>query len=218
MFQHDNYRVRYATVEIESFDIHLTMLRDNQQFYDKNHIAEDMGISSAQWPLFGIVWDSSKVLSHLMASYNIKNKRILELGCGLGLASLLLNERDADITATDYHPEVGRFLKYNCSLNSNHNIPYFQADWHNKKLVTNKFDLIIGSDVLYERTHVDLLSSFINLYANEKCEIIIVDPGRGNHNTFCKKMSTYGFSSEFKKPTASYLDKPFKGRILYLTR
>ena len=44
------------------------------------------------------------------------DKRILEVGCGLGLASLVLNERSADISATDYHPEVETFLKINTEL------------------------------------------------------------------------------------------------------
>lgn len=142
MFIHDNYKVKYETVEVENFDIHLTMLKDNQQFSDKYDIAKKMGISSAQWPIFGVLWDSSKVLAHIMATYNIKNKRILELGCGLGLASLVLNERDANITATDYHPEVGRFLKYNSLLNSEHKIEYFQADWHNNKPVVRSLILL----------------------------------------------------------------------------
>ncbi|WVI84620.1 hypothetical protein VSX76_12665 [Methylophaga thalassica] len=103
-------RVRYQTIEVGDMDIHLCTLRDKQQFSDPEGEADDMGISSATWPLFGVVWPSSIVLANHMLDYDIKNKRILEIGCGMALSSLLLNERMADITATDYHPEVNHFL------------------------------------------------------------------------------------------------------------
>ena len=40
-----------------------------------------------------------------MFEFEIAGKRILEVGCGIGLASLVLNHRPGDITATDHHPQ-----------------------------------------------------------------------------------------------------------------
>ncbi len=37
-------------------DIHLRTLKDKQQFSDKDKKAEDLGISSATWSLFGVIW------------------------------------------------------------------------------------------------------------------------------------------------------------------
>ena len=69
-------------------------------------IAKNLGIPSAMWPIFGLVWPSSIVLANFMLSYDYTNKRILEIGCGIGLTSLLLNNKFADISATDIHPEA----------------------------------------------------------------------------------------------------------------
>ena len=102
-------RIRYQTVEFDNTDIHLCTLRDKQQFYDPKGIAESLGISSAFWPVFGIIWPSSLVLAHFINNYDTGKKRILEVGCGMALSSLLLNSRNADITATDHHPEVEKF-------------------------------------------------------------------------------------------------------------
>jgi ETFB lysine methyltransferase len=90
-------------------------------------VAENLGISTAMWPLFGIVWASSEVLAHHMFDYKIKGKRILEVGCGIALSSLMLNHRLADITATDYHPEVGPFLLKNILLNEGKPIPFVRT-------------------------------------------------------------------------------------------
>ena len=86
-------RIRYQTIEIDNFDIHLRSLWDKQEFSDPLGEAEALGISSAQWSLFGVLWKSSEVLAHEMANFPIQGKRILEVGCGLALSSLLLNAR-----------------------------------------------------------------------------------------------------------------------------
>jgi len=213
-------RVRYQTVEFSKHDIHLRTLRDNQEFSDPDGIAEGLGISSATWPLFGILWPSGEVLARLMLDYPIKGRRILEVGCGIALSSLLLNHRLADITATDYHPEAENFLIANTLLNHGKAIPYIRTDWGDIVSTLGKFDLIIGSDLLYERGHAELLSKFINQHANEHCEIIIVDPGRGHHNFFSKLMENLDYQFSHSKPlNTELLTLPCpRGQILHYQR
>lgn len=208
-------RIRYQTIEFGDVDIHVRTLRDNLQFLDVGGVAEKLGISSAMWPYFGIIWTSSEVLAHHMLEYKVAGKRILEVGCGIALTSLLLNHRHADITATDYHPEVERFLLKNVKLNNGNAIPFVRTSWDDEDSGLGEFDLIIGSDLLYERSHTSLLSDFIDQHAKPKCDVIIVDPGRGHHANFSKKMKGLGYSHTQKKPTHSdYLPKPFPGQII----
>lgn len=212
-------RVSYQTIEFGDTDIHLRTLRDKQEFLDAEGIAEKLGISSAQWSLFGVVWPSSEVLAHLMSDFLIKDKRILEIGCGIGLTSLMLNQRDADITATDYHPEVEGFLKHNAALNEDTEIPFVRTGWADELTELGKFDLIIGSDLLYEDEHADLLSQFINQHAKAGCEVIIVDPGRGRHARFSKMMVKLGFTHSQSQPAeTNYLENKFKGQIIRYDR
>ncbi len=122
-------RIRYQTMEFDDVDIHLRTLRDRQQYLDVDDVALNLGISSATWPIFGIVWASSEVLAHLMLDFEIEGKRILEVGCGIALTSHVLNHRLADITATDYHPEVEPFLQENVKLNKGREIPFVRTGW-----------------------------------------------------------------------------------------
>jgi len=212
-------RYRYQTVEFDTFDIHLRTLRDNQQFLDPDGIAERLGISSATWPLFGIVWPSGKILARHMLEYDIDGRRILEIGCGIGLASLVLSLRNADVSATDYHPEVGAFLAENVRINGGREIPFVRTGWADEDSGLGKYDLIIGSDLLYEQEHADLLSCFIDRHAEEQCEVVIVDPGRGNHARFSKRMVALGYSHRQQPPQSMpELPKPFKGQILTYQR
>jgi predicted nicotinamide N-methyase len=212
-------RLRYQTIEFGNVDIHVCTLRDNQQFDDPNDIALKLGISSATWPLFGIIWPSSLVLAHHIVNHHTEGRRVLEIGCGMALSSLLLNQRNDDITATDYHPEVGVFLERNTQLNHGKAIGYQRVDWADKTSDLGLFDIIIGSDVLYEDEHVNLLADFIDRHSNPNSEVILVDPGRGRKNKFCRRMETHGYSFSQEKPEhTDYLDKPFKGHILRFWR
>ena len=154
-----------------------------------------------------------------MADYEIAGKRILELGCGMALSSLILNRRGGDITATDYHPEAESFLRANVLLNEDNEIPFFRSSWDDGDSEHGQFDLIIGSDVLYERDNIPSLARFIQDHARANCEVVVVDPGRKQQGRFNQRMSLYGFTYRQDKPQdSSYLAKPFSGKILRYSR
>ncbi|WP_330110172.1 hypothetical protein [Methylophaga thalassica] len=92
-------------------------------------------------------------------------------------------------------------------------------DWANDESDLGKFDLIIGSDLLYEDEHVLLLANFINNHANQHCDIILVDPDRGRKNKLDREMIAFGFISSYIKPEhTDYLKESYKGSILRFSR
>ncbi len=213
------YRIRYQTVEIGDLDIHLRTLRDLNQYSDESGAAARAEIPPATWPLFGVVWASSQVLANYMLGFDTARLRILEVGCGIGLTSLLLQSRHADITATDRHPEVAGFLEANARLNHLQKIPYYQCDWKNHDDQLGQFDLILGSDLVYEPGHPELLSAFIDHHARQRCEVVTVGPGRREQSRFDHCMSDRGYRHWHEAPTdTSYLDTPFRGQIRHYAR
>lgn len=205
-------QLRYKTYEFDGLDIHLRTLKDTQQFEDVDNAAEKLGINSTVWPLFGVLWPSGEVLAKLMVTKPIKGLRILEMGCGVGLPSLVLNSRNADVTASDQHPLSETFLGENTKLNKSADIPFHVADWANFDEKLGKFDLIIGSDLLYQPDHAELLAKFVQNHANEKAEVILVDPRRGNVSKFKKALTALNFTHE-----VTY-SEGFKGQIINFVR
>ena len=187
-------RYRYQTIEIGKHDIHFRSLRDRRQYEDDLGEAEMIGISSASWPIAGVVWQSEEVLAQLMADYSIADKRILEVGCGIGLASLLLNERNADVSATDIHPSCGDNLQHNTQLNNGKHIPFLRTAWEDAPdRHFGRFDLIIGSDLLYETQHARFLAQFIQRLSKPRCEVLLIDANRGHFGKFKFRMQQLGF-------------------------
>ncbi len=200
-------------------DLLIRSLIDVQQFADPDHHAERAGISSAQWSLFGHAWPAGRVLAEVMATHDLTGQRILEIGCGLGLASLVLRQRGADITASDHHPLAEVFLAYNAALNNLPAVPYRTLRWDVANDTLGDFDLIIGSDVLYERSHAGLLAALLPRHARAASDVLITDPGRGNSAAFTRALVAQGYvASELRSAMQPGEHPPFRGRVLHYQR
>lgn len=213
------YTTRQQSLRLGGHDYQIRSLSDIQQFADPDHHAERVGISSAQWSLFGQVWPSGRLLAETMSGHDIVGKRILELGCGLGLASLVLRRRGADVVASDHHPLAEPFLAYNSALNGLPAVVYRELRWDVPHDTLGRFDLIIGSDVLYERGHCDQLAALLVRHTHAESEVLITDPGRGNSAPFTRALAALGYDMVEQRGRMNEADlPPFRGRLLSYRR
>jgi predicted nicotinamide N-methyase len=154
-----------------------------------------------------------------MQTQDILDKRILEVGCGLGLASLVLQRRLGDITASDRHPLTQLFLNENARINCLPQVKYQTGQWDRSNPALGRFDLIIASDVLYERCHPEMLAGFLDRHAQEDATIIVVDPDRGNRNAFTRAMQRLGYAADLQRASATQITgEAYKGHLLTLRR
>ena len=222
------YDIKVQTLPIPGAeDLRVRSLLDNDQFADVAGTAFALGISSAQWPLFGQVWPSGLHLAAAMAVRPLTaGERILEIGCGLALASLVCHRRGAEVTASDIHPLAAAFLLENLRLNELAPMRYCHGDWSEEAAVTaggapqvrGRFDLNIGSDVLYERDDGGALAAFIDKHARARCELLIVDPNRGNRAAFGKRMAALGFDFSEVLLSAQVGRPDYRGRLMRFVR
>lgn len=189
------YQVETTGYQIGTTAFQIRTLLDRRQFSDPDGYAAHAGISSASWPMFGVVWPAGLALADAMSRFPVEGKHILEVGCGIGLPSLVLHWRGADITASDYHPLAEEFLRHNTDLNGLVPIRFFNAPWIEPVLGLGRFDLIIGSDLLYERDHPSLLAGFLADHANPTCQILLADPGRHRCGQLIAKLASQGYAS-----------------------
>lgn len=234
------YQTKRETIAIAGVDdLVIHSLLDHQQFSDPEGDAESLGISSATWPLFGLLWPSGAQLAARIALRPMSaGERILEIGCGLALASLVCHRRGADVTASDCHPLTGLFLRENLRLNGLNPMKYRQGQWGSGEAsgpppevesrhaqahggpVHGLFDLIMGSDLLYERDARASLAHYIDQHASPAAQIWIVDPDRGNRSTFSRQMADQGFDvHEERLDRVARAGRPaYKGRLLMYQR
>ncbi len=227
-----HYSTKTETIVIAGVnDLIIRSLLDRQQYYDPKGAAERLGICSASWSLFGMLWPSSIRLASALALRPVNpDEKILEIGCGLALASLVAHRRGANITASDRHPKAKLFLQENLRLNDLGTLPFRHGQWGvhptpsledtGAALLHKKYDLIVGSDLLYEPDMPRALALFVNLHAAAKAEIWIVDPNRGYRPAFNRKMQTLGFelSSDNILTETNPNQTNYRGRLLIYRR
>jgi hypothetical protein len=86
---------------------------------------------------------------------------------------------------------------------------------HRGSVVRGRYELIVGSDLLYERDAGGGLASFIGRHATARSLVWIVDPDRGNRAAFNRQMATEGFISRAEERLDA---PPYKGRLLSYER
>jgi predicted nicotinamide N-methyase len=217
------YLTQVFTVTVGARSFQLRALLDRQQFSDPTGAAEIAGISSATWCLFGQLWPAGLVLAQAMQTYILDKQRMLEIGCGLGLASMVLAARGAHVIASDHHPLAESFLAHNVALNALPLIPYLDLPWaqtqENLHPNAGLFDVIMAGDVLYERGHAELLAALIARHAQPLCEVLVTDPGRGHAARLSRLLAVQGFALVALRCRFQESDvKPFRGVLLRYTR
>lgn len=213
------YETRKLDVRIGRLQWKIRALSDRLQYSDPDKSAEEAGICSASWSLFGQLWPASRVLAQTVKHIDISNRRIIELGCGLGLPSLVLQSRGANVTASDHHPLSASFLHYNAALNNLPDVPYLDLPWGTPNPDIGTFDVIIGSDILYERNHSEMLAGLIQRLAAARAKVLITCPGRSQRNAFSRLLQAMGFEiEETLMPFSEDEKPPYRGKLLQYRR
>lgn len=159
----------------------------------KDPFAEDL------CPYFGILWPSSEALSIYLNEHPslIKNKTVLELGGGLGYPSLVASHLGGKVLATDFHPDVEEYFRRNCR-HSVVECEYMRLNWREDKSDIGLFDVVMGSDVLYESKHPREVAKGLIRFLKPGGVILLSDPGRSYLQPFVNAMMQEGFKDELR--------------------
>lgn len=136
-------------------------------------------------PYWAVVWRSSRMLARELSNLDLDGRRVIELGCGLGLPSIAAARAGAHVLATDIAEDAVEVAARNAAENGL-TIETAVADWSDpdELVARGPFDLIIAADVLYERQNVAALLSLLPRLATEA---VIADPGRPASHPFLEQ-------------------------------
>jgi len=103
-------------------------------------------------PYWAELWPAATALAAALP--DVAGLRVVELGCGLGLPSLVAAARGADVTASDWAEDAIELLRENAARNGLA-LRAEVRDW--REPWPERFDVAIAADVLYERRNVEPL-------------------------------------------------------------
>lgn len=146
-------------------------------------------------PYWAELWPSAIGLSeHIINSKIItSNTTVHELGCGLGLTGIVAGKLGAEVLFTDYLEEALDFAKQNWDLNNSETASFKKMDWRIPDTGL-KADLLLASDVAYERKSFEYLPHAFKSLTKPGGKIIVSEPNRLLSQGFFESLSSRGFA------------------------
>jgi predicted nicotinamide N-methyase len=135
-------------------------------------------------PYWAELWPSALALARVIARRPLTGRRVIELGCGLGLPSIAAALAGGRVLATDWSPASVAMTARNAERNDAQlEARVFRWDAPPEPLGA-PWPLVLASDVLYEARNGEQLLALLPRLTAAGGEVWLADPGR---------MTTAGF-------------------------
>lgn len=151
------------------------------------------------FPFWAKIWPAAKAMADFLEAElpYIKNKRVIEIGAGVGLPSFTIAKHAAEIIISDYATEAVELIEKNIEHLGLTNTKAMCLDWND--FPTNiKADVVLLSDINYAPTEFNALLHLIERFLTQGSTIIISTPERITASPFVEKINMYIKSSTFQ--------------------
>ncbi len=155
-------------------DLRILRPREPEAHLDEDAFGDDEFV--AYW---ADLWPSARALAAAIAPRALRGRRVLELGCGLALPSVVAAQAGGRVLATDWADDALRFATANAVRNGV-TLETLRCSWAAPAPMAERgpFDLVLAADVLYERRDVEPLLAALEELVAPLGEAWIADPGR----------------------------------------
>jgi predicted nicotinamide N-methyase len=175
------------TIRIGGVELTLVRPEEPEALLDDEAFADDEFI-----PYWAELWPASLELARALPG-ELAGVRVVELGCGLGLPSLVAAARGAEVTAVDWAEDAIALLRENAVRNGLR-VHAVHADW--RAFDGGGFDLAIAADVLYEARNVEPLVCLISRLAPAA---LVGLAGRAYERDFLGRVAEFARVREHRK-------------------
>lgn len=219
----------------------IKLIKMNSRFIEidlENNYKEIEILQDSSYGYAGEVWDAALVLSHFLVNkskkhnFSLKDKKILELGSGTGIAGIMCSMLGGKkVYLTDKHENL-EILKKNVELNkskgiipSDCEVVIAPLDWNKKEEYTSNkyiskddsFDLILCSDLIWNEKVFEDLKDVINYFTkNESVEVLLSYQYRQRSDVeFFNKMKE-GNQWKLERVPDSWLDDEYRAEDIFI--
>ena len=157
------YPVAEQTIPLTTGHIRMAVIDDPDQFLDT--LSKEDSCGTLHLPYWTYLWPSAIGLAHYLdRNHGLAEQRVLEIGCGFGLAGIVACQKGGGVLFTDYERDTLTFARYNALQNGcADQASFVQMDW-NAPCLKGKFSRILASDVIYEETHWNPILALIQTH------------------------------------------------------
>lgn len=157
----------------------------------------------AYWTLS---WPSGHALAALLERRELAGRRVLELGCGLGLPSLVAQRHGADVLATDNEREALGLLRRNARRVLHHPMRTLLVDvlaeLPDALVEACPFELVLAADVLYRPDLCLAIAALLPQLVEPGGEALIAFAWPGQADPMVEVLAAQGWDAVIEPLTA----------------
>lgn len=187
-------RFTCVTSDVEVGNRTLSILRPSNS---DDLIREEDFVKDERLPYWADIWPSSTILARHFIELSESGRerspgRGLELGCGVGLVTTAAMIAGYNMIASDYYTDALAFTRANAFRNTGRSPSAPMIDWRHFPKHVRDLDLILASDVLYEKEYARLLPGIFKRSLKRGGMAIVADPGRIGVPDFLEECADVG--------------------------
>lgn len=199
----ERFEVTTSSVDIAGEQFAIMHPKDAEGLIDEAAFNHDERL-----PFWADVWPSSVALARTVRAMDGSGRTLLELGCGVGLVAAAALRAGFDVTVSDYYEDALSFARLNAVTNASREPRAMLLDWREMPQAIPAFDVVVGADVLYERSYGPVVARAIATTLADNGRALIADPGRVGSPAFFDALYDVGL----KHVGATVVIVPLNGR------
>ncbi|MBA3890885.1 MAG: methyltransferase domain-containing protein [Gemmatimonadaceae bacterium] len=181
------FRTMETPVQVGRWQIELLHPADPESLLSEEDFERDERL-----PYWADVWPSSVIMARHVAMLQAAGKTMLELGSGAGLVATAAALAGFEVTVSDYYEDSLRFSRANVQQHTGIDPAAQLLDWRALPPSLPRYDVVIGSDVLYEKAYGALVAETIARTLKGDGRAYVTDPGRIATNDFIAETTQRG--------------------------
>jgi predicted nicotinamide N-methyase len=155
-------------------------------------ISEDDYVRDERLPYWADLWPSAPVLAEHLLAQSGEGRTLLELGCGLGLATIGAMRAGFEVTASDYYHDALALTCRNALAALGRSPVARHLDWRAMPDDLPRFDVVVAADVLYEPPYGPLVAQVVARALAPGGVAWLADPGRVARERFREALPDVG--------------------------
>lgn len=165
--------------------------------------ARETVATGVHMPYWGLLWPSGIALAAavLASTGSVQGRRVLELGCGLGITATAALDAGADLWAADCFAEALLFTRHNALRNTARTPHPLRLDWRTEAgraacRAVGPVDVLLAADVLYEQENLEPLLTLVPQVLMRGGVFWLAEPGRRVSRAFVAQTQACGWRDE----------------------
>ncbi|MEO0066134.1 MAG: hypothetical protein RI983_1460 [Bacteroidota bacterium] len=148
--------------------------------------------ADAAFPFWSRCWPSSLAMLSYLKRYPdlVQQKKVLELGAGIGLPSFFAAKTASSVIITDYAKEAVELMQINIDALGCKNVNALELDW-NDYAGDIPADILLLSDINYDEKDFESLKLLLKSYLEKGAIILLATPYRINASSFVSFFSFF---------------------------